>query len=439
MMNGLALHVSFYERIPGRGGPHWVGFARRLQYVVYGNARLAGAPLLPDPLEFPSLLAYTTHQFFPGYPVEGGFIRSFAGWLEHLRTRGATRLRAFVPFDARTWRRKAPAADVLPDVVVEFADHWEGYSHTPAVDKAEDRAWYEQHGASLWRHRFEPRPVGNLPDVPTLDAAEAELREAAADFARYLRTEVPEGDRDFVGSLSGAEAVVDTLTLDEAALRSAVSRREEHYLARELEEKHAIDARLRAEEEARERKRRKTDEKRAKKGKKPAPRAPEEWRRPFEPDEDFLLRRRYDFLSSDSAEPMLRAGWPWQSVRLLLAASTAHPFGAAIQLEERDLPSFLEAPAYAEVGERYERAAVSALNAVLDAVPARPVSPPLEPRTLRMDDPLELHAALRFADTTQERGWVQQLIREAPYPPRQKQQLLRPYQERLPDLASFEP
>lgn len=436
-MSSFAPHVSYYERVPGRGGPHWVGFARRLQFVVYGNARLSGQPLYPDPLEFPRLIAYTTHQYFPGYPVDGGFTRSFAGWVEHLRARGATRLRAFVPFDASAWRGNTESPDPLPDVVVELAGRVEGYSHSLGVTREEERAYFEQHGAGLWRHCFTPHPLTRLPEVPALDVAEAELREATAEFARHLHTEVPEDDREFLGSLSGAEWVLRTLELDESALRSAVSPREERFLARELEEKHALDARLQAEEDARERKQRKVDAGRAKRGKPPQrPKRPQ-WRP--EPDEDFLLRQRYAFLSSDSAEPMLRAGWAWQAVRLLLATSGAHPFGAAIELEERELPAFLKTPAYARIGERYARAAVSALNAVLASAPARPVSPPLAPRTLRMDCPVEPYAALQFAATTQEREWVQQCIREAPYPPAQKQQFLRRFQSLYPDLASFVP
>ncbi len=198
-----------------------------------------------------------------------------------------------------------------------------------------------------------------------------------------------------------------------------------------------MDARFQAEDDARERKRQKADAQRAKKGK-PAQRSKLPQWRP-EPDEDFLLRQRYAFLSSDSAEPMLRADWAWQAVRLLLATSGAHPFGVAIELEERELPAFLRTPTYARLGERYARAAVSALNAVLASVPAHPVSPPLAPRSLRMDDPVELFAALQFAATTQERAWVQQSIREAPYSPKQKQQFLRPFQSLYPDLASFVP
>lgn len=436
-MSSFAPHVSYYERVPGRGGPHWVGFAKRLQYVVHGNARLSGQPLLPDPLEFPRLSAYTTHQYFPGYPVDGGFTRSFADWMEHLRARGATRLRAFVPFDASAWRRHAGSPDPLPDVVVELADRVEGYSHSLGVTREEEQAYFEQHGSGLWRHCFKPHPVAHLPEVPALDVAEAELREAAADFARHLRTEVPEGDREFLGSLSDAEWVLRTLELDEPALRSAVSLREERFLARELEDKHAMDARLQAEEDARERKQRKVDAGRAKRGKPPQrPKRPR-WRP--EPDEAFLLHQRYAFLSSDSAEPMLRAGWAWQAVRLLLATSGAHPFGAAIEHEENELPAFLRTSAYARLGERYARAAVSALNAVLASVPAHPVSPPLAPRTLRMDCPVELFAALQFAATTQEREWIQQAIREAPYAPTQKQQFLRPFQSLFPDLATANP
>ncbi|QSQ19060.1 hypothetical protein JY651_27330 [Pyxidicoccus parkwayensis] len=436
-MSWFAPHVSFYERVPGRGGPHWVGFARRLQYVVHGNARLAGQPLLPDPLEFPLLSAYTTHQFFPGYPVDGGFTRSFAAWVEHLRARGATRLRAFVPFDATAWRRGAAAPDLFPDVVVELGGRVEGYSHSLGVTREEERAYFEQHRVGLWRHYFELRPVAHLPEVPTLDAAEAELREAAADFARYFQREVPEDEREFLHSLSGAEGVLRTLELDESALRSAVARREERFLAHALEDKHDMDARLGAEQAALDRKHQKTEAKRAKKGK--PPKSAREHRWVPEPDEDFRLRHRYDFLSSDSAEPMLRAGGPWRAVRLLLAASGAHPYGAAIQPEETELPSFHGAPAYAVIGERYARAAVSALNAVLDAMPTRPVSPPLPPRTLRMDDPLELFAALQFAATTQERGWVEQCLREAPYPPEQKRQFLRSLQGLFPEMASFVP
>ena len=424
-MSSFVPHVSFYERVPGRGGPHWVGFARRLQFVVHGNARLSGQPLFPDPLEFPSLQAYTTHQYFLGYPVDGGFTRSFAGWVEHLRARGATRLRGFIPFNACVWRRNAPSPAPLPDVVVEFAGRMEGYSHSLGVSREEDRAYFEQHGVSLWRHLFEPQPVTDLPEVPALDAAEAELLTATADFVRFMRTDVPAEDREFLGSLSRAEEVLRTLELDEAALRSAVALREERFLAWELKEKHAMDARLQAEQDARDRKRQKTEAKRAKKGK-PARSAKDEWRWVPEPDDRFLLSRRYGFLSSDSAEPMLHAGWEWRTVRLLLAASGVHPFGAAVQLEESDLPGFIEAPAYAGIGERYARAAVSALNAVLGAAPMRPVSPPLAPRTLRMDDPLELFAAMEFASTTQEREWVEQYIRDAPYPPEQKERLLRP-------------
>jgi hypothetical protein len=273
--------------------------------------------------------------------------------------------------------------------------------------------------------------VSNPPGVPALDAAEAELHEAAAAFAHYLRTKVAEEDREFLGSLSGAEEVLRTLELDEAALRAAVPLREERFLARELEEKHAWDARFGAEQAALDRKRQKTEAKRAKKGK--PPRLAQEGSRWVpEPDETFVLRRRYDFLSADSVGPMLRAGWAWQTVRLLLAASWVHPFGAAIQLEERELPSFLEAPAYADTGERYARAAVAALNAVLGAAPTRPVSPPLAPRTLRMDEPLELFAALQFAQTTQERAWVEQCIREAPYSQEQKQRFLEPLRRRFP-------
>ncbi len=56
-----------------------------------------------------------------------------------------------------------------------------------------------------------------------------------------------------------------------------------------------------------------------------------------------------------------------------------------------------------------------------------------------MDSPVELFAALQFAATTQEREWIQQSIREAPYSPKQKQQFLRPFQTLFPDLASFVP
>ncbi|XXF80971.1 hypothetical protein P2318_14780 [Myxococcaceae bacterium GXIMD 01537] len=300
-----------------------------VQLALVGNARLRGldvsSPMVDDPSNTPE-----SRDHFHGFELDGAFEPSFPRWLERLKERGLQGLRALRVYHPTNWSlaRAVEPAPPLPQLALLFPGRVVWYRHewarsTPDVIQPHDP------------ERFVPVREERPATVVPFEDAERELLESTRDYVQFLarRERWDEHTERFYEEL-GQRSLAILQDSEEAfrerlveLRRANLKRRREQY-----REWHHI---------------------------KPVTRA----MRPAIHAEADRVTLKEDYLAV-----METVGLSWRAQRLALAAEDVHPLNMHHELTSEDqLPPYVRAPGYVEIGSRWERAGVAAWNSALHA------------------------------------------------------------------------